>query len=350
MCYAKPGPRCTAHARADLQRAQERWDADPSEKNFKALEEARRIYDSTPGGQKELSAHLATQDDDAVRLRIDAGKMLRAKQRQDMLASQSQGFLPERRLRKGINDPEDAAGLQIAQDLIHDASQWRAQLDDDENNAVHWYQLFGHESVTPYLTFGPDSPQWKEAQGSRLADDDRAERVAKKNIALLDSALAKAPRSDEPQILYRSFRVPGARHSDTPGELRDEYVKSFEPGATISFPSYMSTSVDSDLMIYNTNSGRRRPDEFIVFEILSNRGVSLHDEERHSSLQSLEREMLLPRDSKMRVVKVIPRTTYANSRPNDFRYHHTSGFASSMAGAGRRVQLTVVQLLDITED
>lgn len=50
MCYKKPGPRCTAHAKEALRRAAAAFVADPTSfDGYSNLRLAQNAYDQTPG-------------------------------------------------------------------------------------------------------------------------------------------------------------------------------------------------------------------------------------------------------------------------------------------------------------
>ena len=99
MCQKYPGPRCTPHVRARLDRARRRldaaqtlFDANPANtRNRQRLDTAKTNlnarsaeYDATPGGQTELRKQLNTEDDSGKReklqRRIESGKALREQQ------------------------------------------------------------------------------------------------------------------------------------------------------------------------------------------------------------------------------------------------------------------------------
>jgi hypothetical protein len=99
MCKPKPGPRCTPHIRARLDNAAARIDSaraafekNPSHVRLRqrvaaaeaAHRDTRGLYDSTPGGQNELRAALATEPDPErgaeLTRRLAVGEQLRAEQ------------------------------------------------------------------------------------------------------------------------------------------------------------------------------------------------------------------------------------------------------------------------------
>lgn len=59
MCDAKPGLRCSPHARKALEEAVARFRADPSDANREAAARAKREYDLTPEGIQRLEELVA---------------------------------------------------------------------------------------------------------------------------------------------------------------------------------------------------------------------------------------------------------------------------------------------------
>lgn len=76
MCYAYPGPRCSAHAASALKRAREKYDAIPSEstdlKSASYIDycEKRDAFYSTPRGQKWLERQIQKTGDPDGSLRL----------------------------------------------------------------------------------------------------------------------------------------------------------------------------------------------------------------------------------------------------------------------------------------
>lgn len=79
MCYAKPGPRCTSHARNQLIAAQVAYATDRSFENFEKLKVAQAEYDMTPGGQRELLKTIMKDGDETglLNTRLTYGRQMR---------------------------------------------------------------------------------------------------------------------------------------------------------------------------------------------------------------------------------------------------------------------------------
>lgn len=83
MCYAAPGPRCSAHAKTAYSKAQTAYAKDQSEENKKALNKAAKDYMTTPAGIKTLErlAERETDADNKKQLSIQASKAREARKR-----------------------------------------------------------------------------------------------------------------------------------------------------------------------------------------------------------------------------------------------------------------------------
>ena len=88
MCYPPPGPRCSNHAYREFLEATRKFlDCDdPSLKIMLGdrMEQKKAVYDSTPRGQKELAAEIATKPEglekEALKLRLRVGIKKREEQ------------------------------------------------------------------------------------------------------------------------------------------------------------------------------------------------------------------------------------------------------------------------------
>lgn len=61
MCYKKPGPRCSGHARKALRKAQVAYQKDTNYDNYVAMRKAQEEYDLTPAGQKDIAAQMEAE-------------------------------------------------------------------------------------------------------------------------------------------------------------------------------------------------------------------------------------------------------------------------------------------------
>jgi hypothetical protein len=112
--------------------------------------------------------------------------------------------------------------------------------------------------------------------------------------------------------------------------------------------------MDSDLMLVASNGERlypkagAAPTEVVVFEILSSRGATTFPTHGASGIRFAEKEVLLPRNNRFKVHRVT-------SASFEFSYDHAalrrlSMTDSSHAKVLKKEKLTVLQLIDVTED
>lgn len=71
MCYAKPGPRCTPHAKKLLDKAVAEAVEEQTFTTFEAMKHAQEDYDRTPGGQAELREKIDQETDERKRRKFE---------------------------------------------------------------------------------------------------------------------------------------------------------------------------------------------------------------------------------------------------------------------------------------
>lgn len=91
MCYPKPGPRCSAHARQALERAEAAYKADETYENFEKVGEARNEFLSTPAGFKVLEEQYEDSKDPLIKLMLEKHKLKRQKQLRELGAREDEG-------------------------------------------------------------------------------------------------------------------------------------------------------------------------------------------------------------------------------------------------------------------
>ena len=167
------------------------------------------------------------------------------------------------------------------------------RLSPDEVHALILYTMASHEDINGYLRLG--------AKGVVTADeypnDDRVG-FARERVAHLDAIFEKAYKHEEPRTLYRHMLV-------EPGMSPRRYAeKYFKVGERVADPAFMSTSEDPSYIRGHVH--KRRPSEYLVMKIVTRKGISLqqYEEEFNGNIQSWEKERLLPRDTKLRVLAV----------------------------------------------
>lgn len=253
-------------------------------------------------------------------------------------------LLPGSHLRKGLNSG-DPVSLSALEELAEESKQWRQNLTEDEEDDVRAYTYTGYMVVNSYL---------RNDEGRR---DRGGNKRALEYVENLDSALAKAPKVPE-RLVYRSVFVPPTKRLEgkTRAESRKAWVEeTFKEGEIISFPEYLSTSADSDLVVRN-NERKTKKGIHAVLEIVTTSGAVLHQEKQGTgwSIQDDEKEILLPRDKKFKVVKVYQRvrfeSTYKIGLDNQWADEWSSDWDGEPYETERiRATVPVIQLIEVED-
>jgi hypothetical protein len=192
----------------------------------------------------------------------------------------------------GFTAEERAEHLQA---MHQEYTSWAVNMTEDEKGQVDSYTNTQYHSINQHLRrrINPG------AKGDRPLQKLIGE-MNQKRAVVLDGALKKAPQPEGPRRLFRFFKVPD-------GVTPNEYLKRyFETGEGFQEAGFMSTSADPEFVIaqMHKKNASDTNKNYIVMEILTQQGASLQKYEREvpGIVQSLEKEVLLPRNMKMRIV------------------------------------------------
>lgn len=87
MCYRKPGPRCSHHARKKLADAKLSYKAEKTYENYEQMMEAQDEFDATKAGQQALAAVISIQPNPEKKFLLQ-GRLEKAEnRRKDALAA-----------------------------------------------------------------------------------------------------------------------------------------------------------------------------------------------------------------------------------------------------------------------
>jgi hypothetical protein len=274
-----------------------------------ALQKAQDVYDTTPAGIAELVRRAAYQMEGKSKkeyqLRLERGQALRAamlvavktKDGGDIkhtnvapkLKYKNRSFLPHETLRETVkNDSPEILTM------IKESKHWVNQLTTEETEAMAWFTSNGSSEVNQHLA--------NSATGYSRYSKEHLDATTKN----MDSALAKFQR-DEPVIVYRgiSMDIVEAR-----GYKRNEenfVAEAFPMGGTYSSEAYMSTSLDPSRATGFASSG-------IVLEIKSKKAAPVAN---ISAWDITEKEMVIPRNQKYKIVGIIKNPKIQNLRSTD---------------------------------
>lgn len=158
---------------------------------------------------------------------------------------------------------------------------WRHNLTDEEREARSDYRSILHMDLNEKL----------RAAGGRVpADLDEDERAM---VAHLDSALAKAPRAEQPYTVYRGMQAPKGMEGQ--GWVR----ANAEVGSTLDLHGYTSTTRDPSQAEYFAGVASDTVESGVLFEIETTQGAQWGG-------SGPEKEVTLARGSSFEVVSVDP--------------------------------------------
>jgi hypothetical protein len=233
-------------------------------------------------------------------------------------------------------------------ELYERGREWRDSLSKDEDNTVHQYAMNAYEAMNTYLRRHgfQDWAKQNRFLWSGETQQEYIDKVIKWRISEMDAALKKAPAPDEPEKLYRFFRVPS-------GVTPAQYIrKYFTPGAGFKDRGFLSTTADPEYVAAHimSRSGGTRNKHYVVMEILSSRGASLQPRPKGDPgwVQSLEAEIILPRNAGLHVVDSGKRHfEFGKDRPDlAQRYNMFSNRSSIDPKEGTRIALPVIRMVD----
>lgn len=333
MCYPKPGPRCSAHAKTKyvslLQKQKEARDNnsltwDQRQKLQEAVNAAELDYDSTPVGQSRLELRIkqGMNRNGDIAERLENARALRTMQLQAIKAEDAGdinnhedsdtgwstgGFLSKRAQRK---DWKSEKSQKSVKKYIAYNQAFIQKLSTEESMALYWHTSDGSLVVNSQLhnQLETSSDKWTyDNQTNFVLSKKYSKAMIKNQMKTLDGIFAKHSL-DEPTVLYRgvganTFPKEIKNASEDSPEFNEFIAEKYPVGETISIPEYMSTSADP--AVAHNFSGFQS----VVLEIKTKSAVPVG---LVSAWNASEREFLVNRDGKYRVVSVLKDVTYKN--------------------------------------
>lgn len=321
MCYPKPGPRCSAHAKAKyvslLQKQKASRDSNnltwEQRQKLKADVDAAELdYDSTPVGQARLELRIkqGMSRNGDIEERLENARALRTMQLQAIKAEDTGDinshddtgvewttgdFLSKRAHRK---DWKSEKTQKSVKKYIEYNQAFIQKLSTEESMALYWHTSDGSLVVNSHLHNQP---------GNAVLNKKYSKTMVKNQIKTLDSIFAKH-QLKEPTVLYRgvganTFPTEIKNLSEDSAEFSEFLSEKYPVGGTIAIPEYMSTSADP--AVAHNFSGTQS----VVLEIKTKSAVPVG---LVSAWNASEREFLVNRDGKYRVAAVLKDVTYKN--------------------------------------
>lgn len=246
-----------------------------------------------------------------------AQQIATVKKQQKETLTQKQNLFPQGNLRRKEN---------LTQDEFKELYDISRQIEDHaENNNYYLYDSIRKYVGTSYIYYNPYLREGVEGLRKALMKEQRGREVKENTLnSYVDMCEEAKNEMDEcfqtyeqtfkePKLLYRAINITDDKNPD---ETPLAYVKrTYQPGAIIEDSAYVSTTNDPDYMTFfkrRPRSGKPKKHN-IVFEIVATKGLPVFEKSyskenphhiQKSSIQSYEREVLLNRNTKFRVVGV----------------------------------------------
>jgi hypothetical protein len=246
-------------------------------------------------------------------------------------------------VRRGLNSPQ---GQEELEQLHQDYDKLINVIEVKEKNMLGRYKLDAFRYINNYLIGGADYIKSFHLKNKGIEiEEDRLEssvNAAKRDYPQIDTIFKKYEKisDNKPRALYRSFRVfPSAGNSKTsPEDIKNYVQENYKVGETVTNKSYTSTSIDSDFVLVDS---ARKPEQIIVHEIVSSKGLPLYKRsEASQGIQNAEKEVLLPRDATFRVIN-ITEATYDSS----YEDHDILPFPTWDGPVPQKKTFTVIQMV-----
>lgn len=225
--------------------------------------------------------------------------------------------------------------------------EWQKNLTQDEQNSLHNYTLSAFEYINPFFRRHGFTAYMKEHayMWASYGRDGFIQRL-RDQANDIDSALKKRPEPETPDKLYRFYRVPA-------GVSPAVFIKKYLPkGGGFKDRGFLSASTDPEYIAAHImdRSASKKNTGYVVLEMLSDRGGSLQmrDEPDPGWVQSLESEILLPRNTGFQIVDSGKKDFVFNKHREDLeqRFRMFNSRKSLDFSEGNGIQLPVVRMVD----
>lgn len=230
--------------------------------------------------------------------------------------------------------------IPATQELYDENKEWQENLTESERRALQRYGMVGYEEVNGFLrkTKNWDGESFSSGSPERKAE--LTERV-KKDIKHIESALAKAPRTNRVTPVYRYYKIPN-------GVSTKEYIDDVLISAGgHKDKGFVSTTAKPEhaLAAISKKGETTGLDGYVLMEIWTNQGGSMqrYNHNGGGNVQSQENEVLLPRNTGMRHMETGTMRHTFEEEPVE----HKGGISYNRPSiVGRKLSIPVIRMVD----
>lgn len=316
----------------------------------KALYKFRDDYDAPRKAEAAVNA-WKENNKDLVVSHLPATQPFNTQPNKKPIPAHLQALLTQKARDSVMGLPEEER-ISETKRLYEARTIWFDALTRRQDSAVSHYTMNFFQGVNSHLRREGYAAWLKENTHLYNNAENTLARV-KEDVRNLDTAIKLAPVPEEPRRLYRFFRVPAGV---TPHEYMERYFKT---GEAFKEKGYMSTTADPEFIMghmWKRNKGVKNHG-YVVMEIITKQGASLQNKSHSSSgdIQSLEKEILLPRNMKLRIASTrkSQRFEFASDR-KDLNSQYSNNYSTSdevyqrwgRFKKGDRMNFPLIQMID----
>lgn len=195
----------------------------------------------------------------------------------------------QKKNKKKIQTITEDENIVLTKRMIDEYNEMYDSLSHEEQHSINYYTFSGSSSINRLLH-------------DKMRDNEEVDtELNKQHIERLDNILKKVEKNNngESKTLYRYLSL------DKKDNIEDFIKNNFQKGGNYSDSGFMSTTEDISFIAgYAKKHSRNR--KFVILEIETDKGISCQkDEERVGSIQTFEKERLLPRDMKFKIDEIF---------------------------------------------
>jgi len=191
--------------------------------------------------------------------------------------------------KKKINTLTENENIELTNKMVNEFNKMYKSLSNTEQRAIDYYTFCGSSSMNRLL------------HGTPREDEEASVESTMKHIKNLDNVINRhyEEHKGEKKTLYRYLSLD--KNTDV-----NEFIKeNFQEGKEYSDTGFMSTTEDISFIAgYAKKHSRNR--KFVILEMETDKGISCQkQEEQTGTIQSFEKERLLPRNMKFKVDEIF---------------------------------------------
>lgn len=250
-------------------------------------------------------------------------------------------LFPKFKTRKGLNTSNPGWAEEFYQETVI----LKQNLTSFNHDTITKYRGMSFKYVNAFLRDGVEG--LKTAEDGVFFNGKSKEITRIQNfIKNMDDCFKYEKTWVKPRLVYRAVSLENEHLTD---QTVTEFVKSKHPiGSVIEDKAYMSVSADPDFMVYYGSKARKHHKPYVVYEILSKKGLPIAAKPTGDSLQNYEREILINRDTKFKVVNIQDSITFIHThdktRRDDWGHINISRYVMNLPA---KANFTVIQLEQI---